>query len=48
VVQSLISAFGGSDGYVQVILNPVLPDKVTKAPGAEAGVKRYVLGVGFA
>jgi hypothetical protein len=47
MVQRLIPAFSRSDGYLQILLNLILPDEVIKAPGAEAGIKGYILSPGF-
>jgi hypothetical protein len=47
MVQRLIPAFSRSDSYPQILLNLILPDKVIKAPGAEASVKGRVLSSGF-
>jgi hypothetical protein len=46
MVQWLTPALGGGDSYSQVFFNPGLPDKVIKAPGSQAQIKRYVLGTG--
>jgi hypothetical protein len=48
VVQRLLPAPGGGDGYLYIILNLVLADEVVEEPGAEAGIQGYVLGVGLA
>ena len=47
MVQRLTPAFGSSDSYAQIVLNPGLPNEVIKAPGAQASIKRYVLSAGF-
>ncbi|GAH97676.1 unnamed protein product [marine sediment metagenome] len=47
MVQRLAPAFSCSDSYLQVILNLILPDKVIKASGSEAGIKAYILGFGL-
>ena len=47
VVQRLAPALGGSDGYVQVIFNPLLSDKVFQTAWSEVEVKRCVIGAGF-
>jgi len=47
MVQRLASTFGRGDGYVQIILNPGLPNEVIKVTGSEAGVKWYVFSAGF-
>jgi hypothetical protein len=48
MVQRLVPALSRGDGYLEVILNLILPDKVIKTPGAKAGVKVYILSPGFA
>jgi len=48
VVQGLLPAPGGGDGNLYIVLYLVLPDEVIKAPGTEAAIKRFVLGVGLA
>jgi len=48
MVQCLLPALGRGDGYLDVILDLVLADEVAEAPGAEATVQGYVLGVGLA
>ena len=47
VVQCFAPAFGSGDSYIQILLNPILPDEVIKAPGTETGIQWRVLGVGF-
>jgi hypothetical protein len=47
VVQCLASAFGSGDSYIQIVLNPGLPDEVIKTPWSQAGIKWYVLSSGF-
>jgi len=47
VVQSFAPALGGGDGYIQILLCPALPDEFIKTAGSEAGIKWYILGVGF-
>ncbi len=47
VVKRLVSAFGGSDSYVQILLDPVLPDEVGKMSWSQAGIKGNILGAGF-
>jgi len=47
MVQCLASAFGGSNSYVQIVLDLDLPDEIVKPPWAQAGIKRYVLSSGF-
>ena len=47
MVQCLTSAFGSGDSYVQIVLDPGLPDEVIKPPGSEASIKWYVLSGGF-
>jgi hypothetical protein len=47
MVQRLAPAFSRRDGYLDVFLNLVLPDEVSKASGSEAGVKGYILGSGL-
>jgi hypothetical protein len=39
MVQCFIPGFGGGDGYLEVVFNPRLPDKIIKAAGTEAGIK---------
>jgi hypothetical protein len=48
MVESLPPPPGRGDGYLDIILNLVLPDEVVKAPGPEAAVQGYVLGAGLA
>ena len=48
MVQRLVPALSRRDGYLQVLLDLVLPDKVIEAAGAEAAVKVYVFSPGFA
>ena len=48
MIQRITPAFGSGDGYTQIFLDLILSDKVVKAPGAEAGVKRYIFSTGFA
>ncbi len=47
MVQRLIPAFGGSDSYVQVLLDPVLPDEISKMSRSQAGIEGNILGAGF-
>ena len=47
MVQRLTPAFGGGNRYVQVVLNPGLPDEVTKRAGPQAGIERLVLSTRF-
>ena len=47
MVQCFTPAFGSGDSYLDVILNSMLPDEVIKTPGAQAGIKWYVLSTGF-
>ena len=47
MVQCLASAFGSSNGYVQVVLDPDLPDELIKSPWSQAGIKWYVLSSGL-
>ncbi len=47
MVQGLTSTFGGGGGYVQIVLNPGLPDELIKVAGSEAAVKWYILSAGF-
>jgi hypothetical protein len=47
MVQRLAPAFSRSDSYSDVLLNLILPDEVSKAAGAQAGVKGYVLSLGL-
>ena len=47
MVQRLIPALSRRDGYPQILLDLVLPNKIIKAAGAEAAVKVYVLSPGF-
>ena len=47
MVQRLAPAFGSSDGYVQVVFDLTLPDEVIKTPWPQAGIKWYILSVGF-
>jgi hypothetical protein len=39
MVWRLVSAFGSSDSYGQIVLDSGLPDKVIKPPWSEAGIK---------
>jgi len=48
VVERLTPLLGCSDGYAQVLFNLALPDKFLKSPWAQAGIKLYILGAGFA
>ena len=48
MVQCIPPAFGGSNGYLQILLNPVLSGEVTEMTGSEAGIKRGILSVWFA
>lgn len=48
MVQRLASAFGSSNSYVQIVLDPSLPDEIIKTPWSQAGIKWYVLSSGFA
>jgi len=48
VIQRLAPSPGGSDGYGQVFLYPVLPDEITKRLWSQAVVQRYILRAGFA
>jgi hypothetical protein len=43
MVQCLVPALSGSDSYIEVILNLILPDKISKAPGTKATVEGYIL-----
>jgi len=47
MVQCLASAFGSSNSYVQIVLDPDLPDEIIKTPWSQAGIKRYILSSGF-
>jgi hypothetical protein len=47
MVQRLAPAFSRGDRDVEVFLNLVLPDEVSKASGSEATVKSYILGSGL-
>ena len=47
MVQRFPPPLGRGDGYLDVILNLVLPDEVSKASGAEAAVEGYILGAGL-
>jgi len=47
MVQRLAPTFGSSDGYVQVVFDLALPDEVIKTPWPQAGIKWYILSVGF-
>jgi len=47
VVQWLVPALGGSDGYIQILFDPVLPDEVSKMSWPQAGIKGNILGAGF-
>ena len=47
MVQRITPAFGSGDGYTQIFLDLFLPDEVVKAPGAEAGVMRYIFSTRF-
>jgi len=47
MVQRITPAFSRGDGYVQVILNLVLPDEFIKVAWPEAGIKRGILNIGF-
>ncbi len=47
MVKGLSPAFGGGNGYLEVFLDPVLPDEIAKLAGAEAGIKGEVLFTGF-
>ena len=48
MVERLASALSCGDGYVYILFNPVLPDEVIKTAGSQAGIKRCILGIGFA
>ncbi len=39
MVQYLAPAFGSGDGYIEIILDLVLPDEVAEASGSEIGIK---------
>ena len=47
MVQRLIPALGSGNSYIQIVLNPSLPDEVIKTPWSQAGIKWYVLSTGF-
>ncbi|MFC1874032.1 hypothetical protein ACFLYX_01885 [Chloroflexota bacterium] len=47
MVQSLVSTFGGGDGYVQVFFDPALSDEVVKTAWSQAGIKRRIIRAGF-
>jgi len=47
MVKRLPPPLGCGDGYLNIILNLVLPDEVSKAAGSEASVKGYILGSGL-
>ncbi len=47
MVKCLAPAFGSGDSYVQIVLNPGLPDEVIKTPRSQAGIKWYVLSSGL-
>ncbi len=47
MVQRPTPAFGSGDSYVQIILDLGLPDEVVKTPWPQAGIKWYVLTMGF-
>ena len=47
MVQRFVPAFGGGDGYVQIVFDLALPDEVIKTPWPQAGIKWYVLTAGF-
>ena len=48
MVQRFASAAGSDDGYVEISLDFVLPGKVIKVAGPQAGIKRHIFGAGFA
>jgi len=47
MVQCLAPSLGGSNGDADVFLDFVLPDELLEAAGAQAGIKRPVLGSGL-
>jgi hypothetical protein len=47
MVQRLAPALSRGDGYLEVFLNLVLPDKFGEMAGSEAAVKGYVLSSGL-
>ena len=47
MVQCLAPAFGSSNSYVQIVLDPDLPDEIIKTPWSQAGIKWYILSTGF-
>jgi hypothetical protein len=46
MVKRLITALRRRNGYPEVVLNLVLPDKVSKTPRPKAGIKVYVIRPG--
>ena len=48
MVQCLTPTLSRGNSDAQVFFNPGLPDKIIKAPGPQAGIKRYILSTGFA
>jgi hypothetical protein len=47
MVQRLVPALSRGDGYLQVVLNLILPDKIIKTPRSKAAVEVYILGSGL-
>ena len=47
MVQRLTPAFGGGNGDVQIVLNPGLPDEVTKTAGPQAGIEWLIISTRF-
>jgi len=39
VVRCFTPALGGGDGYIQVFLDPVLPNEVIEVSGTQVGIK---------
>jgi hypothetical protein len=42
MVKRITPALGGSDGYIQVILDLVLPDKVSQTARSQTDIKGFV------
>ena len=47
MVERLVPAFGGGDGYFQIFYDRGLPDEIIEAPWAQTGVQRDILSGGF-
>ncbi len=47
MVEGFTPALGGGDAYLDVLLNPALPDEVGKILRAQAGIERQVVTAGF-